>query len=160
MFTRSWRSILGVLRTPADKDPLAAALGRLERLVMEVVWQHESVSVKDVQTKIPRRMAYTTVMTTMDRLFKKGMLHREREGRAFRYRAVHTRQDVERAVAGGLLRALLEAGGAARPMLSNLVDAISEKDHALLEELEELVREKRRSADLKGGSARRRVSPE
>ena len=160
MFTRSWRSILGVLRTPADKDPLAAALGRLERQVMEVVWLHESVSVKDVQTELPRRVAYTTVMTTMDRLFKKGMLDRERDGRAFRYRAAHTRQDVERAVAGGLLRALLEAGGADRPMLSNLVDAISEKDNALLDELEALVREKRRCVDLKGEGAKRRVSPE
>lgn len=149
--------MLGVVRSPADKDPLAAALGRLERQVMEVVWQHELVSVKDVQTEMPRRVAYTTVMTTMDRLFKKGMLDRERDGRAFRYRAACTRQDVERAVAGGLLRALLEAEGAARPMLSNLVDAISEKDNALLDELEELVREKRRCVDLKAEGAKRRV---
>jgi predicted transcriptional regulator len=110
---------------------------------MEVVWQHGSVSVKDVQAKIPRTMAYTTVMTTLDRLFKKGMLARERHGRAFRYRAVYTRQDVERAVAAGLLRAMLETGGAARPMLSNLVDAIGEQDRALLDELDALVQAKR-----------------
>lgn len=146
MFTASWRSLLGVFRGPADQDPLATALGRLERQVMDVVWQHQTVSVRDVQAAMPRRVAYTTVMTTMDRLFKKGMLERERDGRAFRYRAACTREEMERMVAGGLLRALLEAGGAARPMLSNLVDAIGEKDAALLEELEQLVREKRRRA--------------
>ena len=144
MFNASWRSILGLFRVPADKDPLAAALGRLERQVMDIVWQHESVSVKDVHSEIPRRVAYTTVMTTMDRLFKKGMLGRTRDGRAFRYRAAYTREEIERVVAAGLLRALLDAGGAARPMLSNLVDAIGEKDRALLDELEQLVREKRR----------------
>lgn len=144
MFNASWRSILGLFRAPADNDPLAAALGRLERQVMDIVWQHESVSVKHVHAEIPRRVAYTTVMTTMDRLFKKGMLDRQRDGRAFRYRAAYTRSEMERVIAAGLLRALLDAGGAARPMLSNLVDAIGEKDKTLLDELEQLVREKRR----------------
>ena len=111
---------------------------------MEIVWQHDAVSVKDVHSQMPRRVAYTTVMTTMDRLFKKGMLGRSRDGRAFRYRPAYSRGEVERLVAAGLLRALLDAGGAARPMLSNLVDAIGEKDRALLDELEQLVREKRR----------------
>lgn len=143
MFTASWRSLLGVFRGEADNDPLAAALGRLERQVMDVIWRHDTVSVKDVQTAMTRRVAYTTVMTTMDRLFKKGLLDRERDGRAFRYRAACTREEMERVVASGLLHALLEAGGAARPMLSNLVDAIGEKDTALLDELEQLVREKR-----------------
>jgi predicted transcriptional regulator len=85
-------------------------------------------------------------MTTMDRLFKKGMLERERDGRAFRYSAACTRAEMERVVTSGLLRALLETGGPARPMLSNLVDAIGEKDSALLDELEQLVREKRARA--------------
>jgi predicted transcriptional regulator len=146
MFSVPWRSAVGLLGGQTDRDPLAAALGRLERQVMDVVWQHEAVSVRDVQTAMPRRVAYTTVMTTMDRLFKKGMLERERDGRAFRYSAACTRAEMERVVASGLLRALLETVGAARPMLSNLVDAIGEKDSALLDELEQLVREKRARA--------------
>ena len=146
--------MLGVFSGPAASDPLAAALGRLERQVMDIVWQHEAVSVKDVQAEIPRRVAYTTVMTTMDRLFKKGMLDRERDGRAFRYRAAFTRQDLERVVTTGLFRALLETGGSARPMLSNLVDAIGDKDRALLDDLERLVRKKRRTADQQSGADR------
>jgi len=85
------------------------------------------------------------VMTTLDRLFKKGLLERERDGRAFVYRAALSRQQVEAAVASGLLLGLLETGaGGARPVLSNLVDVIGDRDDALLDELEKLVREKRR----------------
>jgi predicted transcriptional regulator len=84
-------------------------------------------------------------MTTLDRLFKKGLLDRAREGRAFVYRAAYTRQHVEAAVTSGLLRRLLESGaGGFRPVLSNLVDVIGERDSRLLDELEELVRKKRR----------------
>jgi predicted transcriptional regulator len=145
MFRGAWRALLGGTKHGGKPDPLAAALGRLEREVMEVVWRHERASVRDVQAQLARTVAYTTVMTTLDRLFKKGMLERVREGRAFVYRAVVTRQDVERAVASGLLRGLLETGpGAVRPLLSNLVDALGERDAALLDELAALVREKRR----------------
>lgn len=130
-----------------QRDPLRAALGRLEREVMDVLWRHDRANVRDVQAQLPRRVAYTTVMTTLDRLFKKGLLDRVREGRAFVYRAVFTRRDVETAVAAGLLRGFLDAGsGGARPLLSNLVDAISDRDAALLDELERLVREKRRQS--------------
>jgi predicted transcriptional regulator len=142
----AWRALLAGLRGGSGaRGPLAAAFGRLEAEVMNIVWQYESASVRDVQTRIPRLIAYTTVMTTLDRLFKKGLLERVREGRAYRYRSVYSRQEVETAVASGLLRALLDTGRTgARPVLSYLVDMIGEKDGALLDELEALVRRKRR----------------
>jgi predicted transcriptional regulator len=147
MFKRLWRLALlsGLSGSDGERDPLGAALGRLEREVMDVVWRGEGANVRGVQASLPRAVAYTTVMTTLDRLFKKGLLHRAREGRAFVYRAALTRQQVETAVAAGLLRGLLNTGaGGARPMLSNLVDVIGERDGALLDELEDLVRKKRR----------------
>ena len=147
---RSWRRVLlgGLLGRAAaggDGDPLDGALGRLEREVLEVVWRSEKATVRDVLASLTRVAAYTTIMTTLDRLFKKGLLQRAREGRAFVYRAAFTRQEMETAVTSGLLRDLLNAGaGGARPVLSNLVDVIGEGDAALLDELEDLVREKRR----------------
>jgi predicted transcriptional regulator len=108
-------------------------LGRLEREVMDIVWRSGSVNVRDVRVQLSKPAAYTTVMTTLDRLFKKGLLGRERDGRAFVYRAALSRQDVEAALAS-----------AARPVLSNLVDVIGDRDDALLDELEDLVRQKRR----------------
>ncbi len=128
-------------------DPLRAAFGPLEREVMEIVWQGEAMSVRDVQERLPRSIAYTTAMTTLDRLFKKGFVSREREGRAFLYSPAHSREDVEAAVAAGVLTGFLRhQGSTARPLLSNLVDAVAAQDEALLEELEMLVREKRDAA--------------
>lgn len=149
MFRRSWRRTLlgGRSGLEDDRDPLDGALGRLEREVMDVVWSGDGISVRDVQAKLTRGVAYTTVMTTLDRLFKKGLLYRSRNGRAFRYRAALTRQDAETALASGLLRGLLDGGvGGARPLLSNLVDLIGERDQTLLDELEALVRAKRKQS--------------
>lgn len=127
------------------RDPLRAAFGHLERDVMEVMWKVGPLSVRDVQHQLPRAAAYTTVMTTLDRLFKKGFVARVREGRAFVYQAAYTREQVQTAVASGLLTGFLEDGSSrARPLLSNLVDAVAARDDALLDELEELVRAKRR----------------
>lgn len=142
MFNGSWR--------PAwfgrGRDPLRAAFGHLERDVMEVLWRRPSGNVRDVQGALPRPIAYTTVMTTLDRLFKKGFVTRGRQGRAFVYTAAYSRDEVQAAVAAGVLTGLFQPGsGAARPLLSNLVNVVAEEDDGLLDELEALIREKRKS---------------
>ena len=149
MFKRPWRAFVDALRDASgQRDTLAVALGRLEREVMEIMWRSDGVNTREVRTSIPRAVAYTTVMTTLDRLFKKGLLHRERDGRAFVYRAALSRQDMEQAIATGLLRGLLDVdAGRSRPLLSNLVETIGDRDSALLDELEEMVRQKRRQRD-------------
>jgi predicted transcriptional regulator len=125
-------------------DPLQSALGRLERAVMETVWQGGDYSVRDVQNRLTRAAAYTTVMTTLDRLFKKGLVRRRREGRAFVYTAALQRHEFGATMTAGLLDGMLAGGaGAARPFLSNLVDAVGDRDDRLLDELEQLVRDKR-----------------
>lgn len=134
-------------------DPLRATFGRLEREVMEVVWHMGEMTVRQVQTALPRPVAYTTVMTTLDRLFKKGFVVRSLTGRAFVYRATHSRQQTEAAVASGLMSGLFSRG-AAVPILSNLVDAVGSQDGGagLLDALEEMVREKRRRMEQQGMS--------
>jgi predicted transcriptional regulator len=123
------------------RDPMQAALGHLERAVMDTVWQGGPYSVRDVQGKL---VAYTTVMTTLDRLYKKGLVQRRREGRAFLYTAALERHELEATMTTGLLNGMLSGGSdAARPFLSNLVDVVGDSDDALLDELEQLVREKR-----------------
>lgn len=136
LWNRRWRE---------STDPLRAALGNLEREVMDVVWQIDQATVREVQTALPRPVAYTTVMTTLDRLFKKGFVARTQVGRAFVYEALRTREQTEAAVARGLMSGLF-AGPSAMPILSNLVDAVGSQDAGadLLDALEEMVREKRR----------------
>ena len=83
----------------------------------------------------------------MDRLFKKSLLSRRKVGRAFLYSATVTREQLESAVAAELVQSLLDRESEPLPVLSSLVDAVSERDRALLDDLERLVREKRRAID-------------
>lgn len=138
----------------AERDPLRAALGSLEREVMDIVWGAGEITVRDVQAKLVRAVAYTTVMTTLDRLFKKGFVARTTAGRAFVYRASQSREQTESAVASGILTGLLSTG-AAMPILSNLVDVVGSQDDALglLNALEEMVRDKRRRIASDGVNA-------
>ncbi|HMM94206.1 MAG: BlaI/MecI/CopY family transcriptional regulator [Micrococcales bacterium] len=75
----------------------APRLGDLERVVMERLWeadQGEGATVREVFESLEkdREIAYTTVMTVLDRLAKKDLVTREREGRAWRYFPADTRE--------------------------------------------------------------------
>jgi predicted transcriptional regulator len=87
-------------------------------------------------------------MTVMDRLFKKGVLDRERVGRAYVYSAAASSEQLQSSLVMGLLQRLLGQGPkAASPVLSHLVDTVGARDQQLLDELDRLVREKRRALD-------------
>jgi predicted transcriptional regulator len=132
----------------SSHELLENSLGALERDVMAVAWDRSEISVRDACAELGSSVAYTTVMTTMDRLFKKRLLARRKVGRAFLYRAAATREELEGAVATELMQSLVQGHrGEPLPLLSSLVDAVSERDRALLDELERLIREKRRAVD-------------
>jgi len=132
----------------SSQQMLENTLGSLEREVMAVVWARGEISVRDACACLGSAVAYTTVMTTMDRLFKKGLLARRKAGRAFLYSAAATREEIEGAVAAEIVQGLLQRDGSEPlPILSSLVDAVSDRDRALLDELERLIREKRRQAE-------------
>jgi predicted transcriptional regulator len=132
----------------SSQQMLDSRLGSLERDVLGLVWERGDSSVREVCAQLGSGVAYTTVMTTMDRLFKKGLLSRRKVGRAFVYSATATRNELEGAVAAELVQGLLQRGGdEPLPILSSLVDAVSDRDRALLDELERLIREKRRAID-------------
>lgn len=128
------------------REVVESALGALERQILEGLWAlGREASVRDLLQSLDGTPAYTTVMTTLDRLFKKGLLERRRDGRAFRYRPRVTPDQLRQGVASDVIDGLLGSGpAAARPILSTFVDAIGERDHALLDELEGLIRDKRR----------------
>jgi predicted transcriptional regulator len=126
-------------------------LGPLEIQVMQVLWAAGECSVRDVVEQLDRRPAYTTVMTTLDRLFKKGLLDRRKSERAFLYTTRLSHQDWERQRAGKLVAGLLAGSQPSRELLlSSLVDAVGQHDVTLLEQLEIKIRTKRR--ELSKGS--------
>jgi predicted transcriptional regulator len=124
------------------------ALGRLERDVLERLWSEtDAVSVRALGESFGGTLAYTTLMTTLDRLHKKGLVQRERTGRAFFYRPSYTREQLETGVQTDLIDAMLGTdAAAARPVMSTFVDAVGQRDAALLDELAELIKNRQRAA--------------
>lgn len=94
------------------------------------------------------KLAYTTVMTTLDRLYKKQLLNRTAEGRAFRYSPRYTQEELEKAAIGETIRQMLGSGATASLPLSYLVEAVSAHDARLLDDLQRLLDQKRR--ELRG----------
>jgi predicted transcriptional regulator len=122
----------------------SSELGPLEERLLETLWQRSNATVRELVQDRHQDLAYTTVMTTLDRLFKKGLLAREAEGRAFRYTPSVTREELHREVAGAALRQMLDASPASTLPLSYLVEILTERDAQLLDELRQLVENKRR----------------
>ena len=119
-------------------------LGNLESEVMERVWHRGELSVRDLYEELKSRLAYTTVMTTMDRLYKKGMLKRRKLGKAFLYVAALSEQEYREQLTHHLFGMVLHDGKNSGAVLSNFVDAVSDTDEKLLEHLDQLVKAKRR----------------
>ena len=112
--------------------------------MLEELWSQGSATVRELLADGKLRQAYTTVMTTVDRLYKKGLLDRVAEGRAFRYTPRHTPEEFQRDTALDSIRQLLSSGDATALPLSYLVEALSTHDAQLLDELQLLVERKRR----------------
>src|SRR5437879_2584327 len=100
-------------------------LGPLERRVLEALWKHsEAACVRDLRTKYFSQVAYTTLMTTLDRLYRKGIIDRAKRGRAFFYVPRMKPAEVDSTLAAeALLHALDRNRLSLRPLLSFLVDA-------------------------------------
>jgi predicted transcriptional regulator len=127
--------------SPASPNPL----GPLEIAVMEILWTNGESSVHDVVHKLDRPLAYTTVMTTLDRLFKKAMLERRKEDRAFYYSPRLSRSEWEQKRAGDFVAGFLAGPRPSGELLiSCLVEAVGQQDETLLDDLERKIRLRRK----------------
>jgi predicted transcriptional regulator len=119
-------------------------LGPFEQQLLREVWSRGDATVRELIEHTNLHQAYTTVMTTMDRLYKKGLLDRFAEGRAFRYTPRLTSEELQRGAAIDGIRQLLGSGDTSSLPLSYLVEALSAHDAQLLDELQILIERKRR----------------
>jgi predicted transcriptional regulator len=125
-------------------------LGKLEITVMEILWAVGDSSVHEVARRLDRPLAYTTVMTTLDRLYKKGLLDRRKSHRAFRYAPKLTRAEWVRKRADDWFTDFLACSPPSGDLLiSCLIDVVGEQDASLLDELERRISLKRKQ--LEGG---------
>ncbi|MTV26064.1 BlaI/MecI/CopY family transcriptional regulator [Nitriliruptoraceae bacterium ZYF776] len=122
---------------------MEALLGPLEQDVMDVVWRLGDATVRDVHDELAadRVIAYTTVMTTMTRLATKGLLSRDTEGLAHRYRPAVSRDRYARSAVGDVLSWLLERYP--EPAASYLADVVGDVDDVTLDGLRAAVERRR-----------------
>lgn len=106
-----------------------ARLGELERKVMDILWAKgpEEATVREVAAALPD-YAYTTVLTVLDRLHRKGLVARTRDGRAFRYVALTSREEH----AAALMREVLGAANDRDAVLVRFAESVSPDEAAVL----------------------------
>jgi len=133
-------------RAKVDAPSLRASgsvLGPLETRLLELLWaQREPATVRHMRRALPE-LAYTTIMTTLDRLYRKGLLLRDKAGRAFAYAPSYTRAELLSELISGQVADVLGAAEEGTVLLSTLVRAVSRTDAALLDELDTLVQAER-----------------
>jgi predicted transcriptional regulator len=122
---------------------IRVALGELERAVMAQLWSAEGpLTVRDVHDQLERELAYTTVMTVLGRLAKKGLVRQERDGKAYRYAAASSREQM---AAELMIDALGDVGEDRTAALVAFVDRVGPEEAAAL----------RRALDTPNGTAPR-----
>ncbi|MFJ8817539.1 BlaI/MecI/CopY family transcriptional regulator [Amycolatopsis thermoflava] len=102
-------------------------LGDLESAVMDVLWRAaEPVKVREVLDRLstPRQLAYTTVMTVLDNLHRKGWAERALDGKAYRYRPALSREEA----AARALRTILDSSGDPEAVLLHFARSVSEEE--------------------------------
>jgi predicted transcriptional regulator len=135
---------------PNSEISLGASLGPLERQIHRAVWERRTATVREVLQDRAIWQTYSTIMTTMDRLFHKGLLGRVLEGKAFRYWARCSPEEFDREATVSGLRQLLRSEHVSLH-LSYFVEAVGEQDEKLLDELQALVERQRAELLLKKG---------
>ena len=110
-------------------------LGPLERQIMDVIWESDKCSVRCVVRALPCKRAYTTVMTTLDRMYQKRILNRKMIDGKFLYSARLGRQELEKKVAHGLITTVLANSTNSRELtVLSLLEAIRRHDGRLFNE--------------------------
>ncbi|MGU3498888.1 BlaI/MecI/CopY family transcriptional regulator [Mycobacterium sp. C31M] len=105
--------------------------GDLEATVMDRVWASpDGTTVRAIFDDLAdaRQIAYTTVLSTMDNLYRKGWVRREREGKAYRYWATMTREERS----ANLMRAAFDSGGNSEAVLAFFVEQMTAEESAQL----------------------------
>ena len=118
-------------------------LGPLESQVMEIIWSKGEVTIRDIYDILrkQRDLAYTTIMTVVHNLYRKGLLSQRKDGNTHFYTANQSRSQFIRSKVAETLDALLE--DFTEPALAHLAERLSKTDATQLDELEKLIAERR-----------------
>lgn len=124
-----------------NENGLNRFFGPLEAKIMEIIWNNEEMTIKDVQRVLEQEKMtnFNTVMTVMNRLVEKGILQKRSEGRSSVYKPVQTRIDFLNAQSKEMTHELMDEFG--NVVVSHMLDALEEVDEDLVAKLEQKIME-------------------
>lgn len=131
-------------QTQGDNPPQSGSamrlrqFGELEAVVMDILWSRDQpATVRSVHDELTatRQIAYTTAMSTMDNLFRKGWLQRDKVGLAYHYRPTMSREEHSARV----MRTVFESGGDGALILNFFLDQIGDTDSPELRDVIERI---------------------
>lgn len=121
-------------------------LGELEKIVLQHLWETDAADAKQVHAYLRKQRggSLNTIQSTLDRLFKKGLLSREKQGHAFQYRAAVDRNTFM----GQLINDITNdfSGSNENSLLAAFASLSSSLDESQLDELERMIDARRSSA--------------
>lgn len=137
------------IRIRPEQDGLRTSLFDLEAEIMELVWSNAwdefAVSEVHILLEAQREIAYTTVMTTVSRLYDKELLRRRKDGRRYLYQPAMSRAQFIEAMTREVLNSLPPVGQDTAVAL--LVERVAQADDDELDRLEAMIQQRRRSRD-------------
>ena len=124
-----------------NENGLNRFFGPLEAKIMEILWNNEEMTIKDVQRVLEQEKMtnFNTVMTVMNRLVEKGILQKRSEGRSSLYKPVQSRIDFLNAQSKEMTHELMDEFG--NVVVSHMLDALEEVDEDLVAKLEQKILE-------------------
>ncbi len=128
------------------KAGLGRVLGEIERLVMDVLWDRAEVTGREVLEEIQkeRLLAFTTILTVMDRLLKKGLIRRKKRGGVFVYAPSISRDEFVKQVSEEVLEGILDIS--ASSAASSFVDILYKTSPEEMDRLSRLIEERKKAA--------------
>lgn len=134
------------LSLPSDKRKIRVLSGELELLIMEILWDHGPLPGRNLHTEVKREkdIAYTTTLTVLDRLAKKGYLRKARGIGKIMFSPDISKEDYQVLVTGSLVQKAFETSpDLAVSAFADIFSRMARKD---LNKLERLIKEKRNGA--------------
>ena len=118
-------------------------LGELELSLMEALWLSSGQGARELHQALPvaQRSSLSTVQSTLERLHRKGLLQRSKQSHAYIYSPKVQRSELLGRLIGGVIKQL--HNGSLEPILSSFVDFADRIDEGSLDQLEELIQERR-----------------
>ncbi|MES3007589.1 MAG: BlaI/MecI/CopY family transcriptional regulator [Pseudomonadota bacterium] len=132
-----------MIKKRSSSNVLPNTLGELELLVMQALWQQPHQDAKNVCGNIPdsKQPSLNTVQSTLERLYKKGLVDRIKTGHAYTYHASVSRSNLLARLMGDVIHLLHD--GRLETILSSFVNVAADLDEKSLNDLEALIARKK-----------------